>query len=162
MLRNRIRDPVPFWPLDPGSGMVKKSGSGYVIRIRDEQPGSYFRELLRIRIRNTAIFIMGFRFRYHIFVRYETERTDAPWIVQKNTSRLAMKDFLFVLLWARWNKKVFYVLFDFRVCKQIYWLLNTCFMCFIRDCCSTVIWNMILVIVVSHICLKGDRFEMVN
>jgi hypothetical protein len=24
----RIRDPVPFWPLDPGSGMGKKSGSG--------------------------------------------------------------------------------------------------------------------------------------
>jgi hypothetical protein len=30
----RIRDPVPFWPLDLGSGMVKKAGSG-----------SYFREL---------------------------------------------------------------------------------------------------------------------
>jgi hypothetical protein len=24
----RIRDPVPFWPRDPGSGMGKKSGSG--------------------------------------------------------------------------------------------------------------------------------------
>jgi hypothetical protein len=24
----QIRDPVPFWPLDPGSGMGKKSGSG--------------------------------------------------------------------------------------------------------------------------------------
>ena len=24
----RIRDPVPFWPLDPESGMGKKSGSG--------------------------------------------------------------------------------------------------------------------------------------
>jgi hypothetical protein len=24
----RIRDPVPFLPLDPGSGMGKKSGSG--------------------------------------------------------------------------------------------------------------------------------------
>jgi hypothetical protein len=24
----RIRDPVPFWPLDPGSGMSKKSGFG--------------------------------------------------------------------------------------------------------------------------------------
>jgi hypothetical protein len=34
---------VPFWPLDPGSGMGKKSGSA--IRIRDKQPGSYFREL---------------------------------------------------------------------------------------------------------------------
>jgi hypothetical protein len=34
----RIRDPVPFWPLDPR--WVKNK-----IRIRDEQPGSYFREL---------------------------------------------------------------------------------------------------------------------
>ncbi len=33
----RIRDPVPFWLLDPGSGMGKKPG----IPIRDEQPGSY-------------------------------------------------------------------------------------------------------------------------
>ncbi len=31
VLRIRIRDPVPFWPLDPGSGMNK--------------PWSYFREL---------------------------------------------------------------------------------------------------------------------
>jgi hypothetical protein len=30
---------------DPGSEMVKKSRSGSGIRIRDEQPGSYFREL---------------------------------------------------------------------------------------------------------------------
>ncbi len=43
VLRIRIPDPVPFWPLDPGSGIGKKSGSG--IRIQDEQPGSYFREL---------------------------------------------------------------------------------------------------------------------
>ncbi len=28
MLRIWIRDPVPFWPLDPGSGMGKKSRSG--------------------------------------------------------------------------------------------------------------------------------------
>ncbi len=28
VLRSRIRDPVPFWPLDPGSGMGKKTGSG--------------------------------------------------------------------------------------------------------------------------------------
>jgi hypothetical protein len=41
----RIRDPVPFRPLDPGSGMGIKSRSGYGIRIRDEHPGSYFREL---------------------------------------------------------------------------------------------------------------------
>ncbi len=27
MLWIRIRDPVPFWPLDPGSVMGKKSGS---------------------------------------------------------------------------------------------------------------------------------------
>jgi hypothetical protein len=31
--------------LTPKSGMGKKSGSGSGIRIRDEQPGSYFREL---------------------------------------------------------------------------------------------------------------------
>ncbi len=42
VLRIRIRDPVPFWPICPGSGMGRKpvSGSG----IRDEQPGSYFLE----------------------------------------------------------------------------------------------------------------------
>ncbi len=38
-----IQDPVPFLPLDPGSRIGKKSRSG--IRIRDEQPGSYFLEL---------------------------------------------------------------------------------------------------------------------
>ena len=38
-----IRDLVPFRPLDLGSGMGKKSGSGS--GIRDEQPGSYFQEL---------------------------------------------------------------------------------------------------------------------
>jgi len=43
VLRIRIRDPVPFLPLDPGSGMGKKSGSGF--RIQNEQPVSYFREL---------------------------------------------------------------------------------------------------------------------
>jgi hypothetical protein len=43
VLRIRIRDPVPFWPLDPGSGMGRKSASGS--GIRDEQPGSYFLEL---------------------------------------------------------------------------------------------------------------------
>ncbi len=37
----RIRDPVPFWL--PGSGMGEK------IRIRDKQPGSYFRELKKLR-----------------------------------------------------------------------------------------------------------------
>jgi hypothetical protein len=40
---------------DPGSGMGKKSGSGYWIQMRDEPPGSYFREvknnfLMRIRV----------------------------------------------------------------------------------------------------------------
>ncbi len=38
----RIRYPVPF---SPGSGMGKKSRSGSRIRIRDERPASYFREL---------------------------------------------------------------------------------------------------------------------
>ncbi len=33
VLRIRIRDPVPFWPLDPGSGRGKKSGSGWTTRI---------------------------------------------------------------------------------------------------------------------------------
>jgi hypothetical protein len=32
VLRIRIPDPVPFCPLDPGSGMGKKSGSGHGIR----------------------------------------------------------------------------------------------------------------------------------
>jgi hypothetical protein len=36
----RIRDPVPFRPLDPG--WVKNQQG---IRIRDKQPGSYCREL---------------------------------------------------------------------------------------------------------------------
>jgi hypothetical protein len=40
--RIRIRDPVPFQPLDPGPGVGKKSGSRSGIRIRDVQPGSYF------------------------------------------------------------------------------------------------------------------------
>jgi hypothetical protein len=43
VLRIRIRDPVPFLPLDPGSGMGRKSASGSGIRY--EQPGSYFLEL---------------------------------------------------------------------------------------------------------------------
>ncbi len=43
VLRIRIRDPGPFWPLDPGSGMDRKSASGS--GFRDEQPGSYFLEL---------------------------------------------------------------------------------------------------------------------
>ncbi len=43
VLRIRIWDPVPFWPLDPGSGMSKKSRSGS--GIQDEHLGSYFWEL---------------------------------------------------------------------------------------------------------------------
>jgi hypothetical protein len=42
-----IRDPVPYLPMDPRSGMNKKSRSGSWIRIRDEYPGSYFRELIK-------------------------------------------------------------------------------------------------------------------
>jgi hypothetical protein len=41
VLRIRIRDPVHFYPLNPGYGMGEK----IKIRIRDEHPGSYFREL---------------------------------------------------------------------------------------------------------------------
>jgi hypothetical protein len=39
---SEIGDPVPFWPLESGSGMGKKSRSGSGVRIRDEHPGSYF------------------------------------------------------------------------------------------------------------------------
>ncbi len=34
-IRIRIRDPVPFWPLYPRSGMGKKSRSGSGINIPD-------------------------------------------------------------------------------------------------------------------------------
>jgi hypothetical protein len=34
-MRIRIRDPVPFWPLGPGSGMSKKSRSGSGMNIRE-------------------------------------------------------------------------------------------------------------------------------
>jgi hypothetical protein len=44
-IRIRIQDPVPFCPLDLGSGMGKKSRSGSRIRIRDEHHRSYFRVL---------------------------------------------------------------------------------------------------------------------
>ncbi len=37
VLRIRIGDPVPFWSLDPGSGMGKKSGYGSGINIPDPQ-----------------------------------------------------------------------------------------------------------------------------
>jgi hypothetical protein len=40
-----IRDPVPLYPWIRDPGWVKKLGSGSVIRIRDEQPGPYFRVL---------------------------------------------------------------------------------------------------------------------
>jgi hypothetical protein len=42
-VRYSVADPGSGAFLPPGSGMGKKSGSG--IRIRDEPPGSYFREL---------------------------------------------------------------------------------------------------------------------
>jgi hypothetical protein len=45
VLRIRILDPGSGAFLTPGSGMGKKSGSGSGIRIQDERPGSYFREL---------------------------------------------------------------------------------------------------------------------
>jgi hypothetical protein len=35
VMRIRIRDPMPFWPLEPGSGMVKKSGSGFGVNINN-------------------------------------------------------------------------------------------------------------------------------
>ncbi len=43
--------------LTPGSGMGKKSGSGSGIRIRNEQPGSYFRE-----IRNNIFVVKKLKF----------------------------------------------------------------------------------------------------
>jgi hypothetical protein len=57
VLRIRIRDPVPFWPLDPESGMGKKSGSGSVMNNPDHISEGletffglkYFNSLLRIR-----------------------------------------------------------------------------------------------------------------
>jgi hypothetical protein len=47
ILVNSVADPDPGSVAfeTPGSGMGKKSGSGSWIRIRDEQPGSNFREL---------------------------------------------------------------------------------------------------------------------
>jgi hypothetical protein len=46
VLRIRILDPVPFCPLDQRSGT--QNGQKIRIRIRDEQPRSYFRELRTI------------------------------------------------------------------------------------------------------------------
>ncbi len=40
VLRIRIRDPVPFWPLDPGSGMGKKSRLGSGKHMLDNIPES--------------------------------------------------------------------------------------------------------------------------
>ncbi len=47
LIRHNVADPHPGSGvfLTPGSGMGQKSGSGSGIRIRDEKPGSYFREL---------------------------------------------------------------------------------------------------------------------
>ncbi len=58
VLRIRIRDPMPFWPLDPGSGMGSKSASGS--GIRDEQPGSYFLELVRYRLFLSRNYCLGY------------------------------------------------------------------------------------------------------
>ncbi len=41
-------DPVPFWPLDPGSGKGRKSRSGSGIPIGDENLGSYHLEFRNI------------------------------------------------------------------------------------------------------------------
>ncbi len=46
--KTSVADPGSGALLTPGSGMGKKSGSGSKIQIRDEQPGSYFRELRNI------------------------------------------------------------------------------------------------------------------
>ncbi len=52
----RIRNPMPFWPLDSGSGI--RDGRG--IRIWDEQPGSYFLDLTNhILSKNTSILLCG-------------------------------------------------------------------------------------------------------
>jgi hypothetical protein len=52
-----MRDPVPFWPLHPGSGMGKKSGSGSGMNNPDHNSKSleknfglkYSNSLMRIR-----------------------------------------------------------------------------------------------------------------
>jgi hypothetical protein len=41
VLRIRIRDPVPFWPLEPGSGMGKKSRSGSGMNIPEHISESF-------------------------------------------------------------------------------------------------------------------------
>jgi hypothetical protein len=46
VLRIRTRNPESGTFLTPGSGMGNKSGFGSGIRMRDEQPGSYVRELI--------------------------------------------------------------------------------------------------------------------
>ncbi len=70
VLRIWIQDPVPFWPMDPGSGMGKKSGSGFgmnnldhisecvgtifwvkIVKFLDADPGSGM-EKIRIQIRD--------------------------------------------------------------------------------------------------------------
>ncbi len=66
VLRIGIRYLVPFWPprpgfRDSGSGMGNKSRSGH--GIRDEHPGSYFRELGKriFWVKNTKILWCGAR-----------------------------------------------------------------------------------------------------
>ncbi len=71
MLRIRIRDPVPFWPLEPGSRMGKKSRSGP----RDEHPGSYFQEL-----RNNFLFF-GLKILSLTWIRIRDPESRWSWIL---------------------------------------------------------------------------------
>jgi hypothetical protein len=49
VLRIRIRDPVPFRPLDSGSGMGKRTGSGMKkVRIRDLSPQHWNKETVTL------------------------------------------------------------------------------------------------------------------
>jgi hypothetical protein len=62
----RIRDPVPFWPLDPGSGMGKKprSGSGMFVVLRAYKQSFRLKipkYLMRIRIQNLFDPVSGIR-----------------------------------------------------------------------------------------------------
>jgi hypothetical protein len=61
--------------LTPGSGMGKKSGSGSGIRIRNEQPGSYFRE-----IRNNIFVVKKLKFSDAVlWCGYGKENSDTGW-----------------------------------------------------------------------------------
>ena len=65
----RIRDPVAFRPLDPVSGMGRKSANGS--GIWDEQPGSYFLEL-----RN---FFLGFKYLNSLMRIRDGDSSDPGW-----------------------------------------------------------------------------------